>query len=273
MNESLEINIADIIKRKSGRNLPQWQTRLIERLIHQDEINYILRTYGHLDGVQFMEALIEYFQVDIGWEREDRLPTSHGRYIFACNHPLGAFDGICLSYLLGRKYGDVRYVVNDLLFHLKPLQSIFVPVNKLGAQKRESIQRMHEVLMGDLPVGTFPAGICSRFINGRIQDMAWQKSFVNHAITYRRDIVPLHFVGRNSIHFYQIELIRKLFSLKFNVGSALLPDEMFRSKRKNYKVIVGEPIPWQSLKESGEKPIDIAARIRDISYKLRTQSK
>lgn len=263
-----QIDIAQIIAQKTGKKLPNWQAKLLQRLIHEKEINYVLKTYGHLQGVDFLEALVEkHFRINITWKRAEDLPEN-GRCLFVCNHPLGGVDGICLALMLHRKYGDVRYIVNDLLYNLEPLQSVFLPVNKYGTQSKESIARLQEVLKSDVAVGSFPAGLCSRYIDGRVQDIAWRKSFVTQAINYERDVIPLQFVGRNSKHFYLLEYWRTKLGIKLNVGTALLPDEMFRSKGKHYEVIVGEPIAWQKLKESGKKPQEWANEIRQMVHFL-----
>ncbi|SUB78297.1 1-acyl-sn-glycerol-3-phosphate acyltransferase [Porphyromonas macacae] len=262
-----EIHIAQIIEQKTGKKLSRWKARFIERLIHEKEINYILRTYGHLEGAEFLEELVAYFGVGIEWIHPERLPDN-GRCLFVCNHPLGGLDGICLALMLHRKYGSVRYIVNDLLYNLGPLKTLFLPVNKYGSQRREAIERLQAELGGDAPVGSFPAGLCSRYIDGKVQDIPWQKSFVNQAITYERDIVPLRFEGKNTRHFYLLEYWRTKLGIKLNLGTALLPDEMFRSKKKKFKILVGEPIAWQSLKESGKKAQVLADEIRSISYSL-----
>lgn len=268
MQEKQHIHIGEIIQRLSGRKLPQPLIRLLERLIHQDEINDILDRYGHLEGVDFMTALVGYFHVDIDWNGADRLPSDK-RCLFVSNHPLGGLDGICLSHLIGSHYdSDVRYIVNDILFHLRPLRKIFVPVNTRGRQKRESIDRLQEALESDLPVITFPAGFCSRLIEGKVQDTPWKKSFVRQAYASKRDIVPLFFDGLNSTRFYRIERLRQLLGLKFNIGMALLPDEMFRSKGRRFRVFAGRPIPWQSLASAPRDTAEQALHIRSLAYDL-----
>ncbi|MGP1379676.1 MAG: 1-acyl-sn-glycerol-3-phosphate acyltransferase [Porphyromonas gingivalis] len=268
MQEKQHIHIGEIIQRLSGRKLPQPLIRLLERLIHQDEINDILDRYGHLEGVDFMTALVGYFHVDIDWNGVDRLPSDK-RCLFVSNHPLGGLDGICLSHLIGSHYdSDVRYIVNDILFHLRPLRKIFVPVNTRGRQKRESIDRLQEALESDLPVISFPAGFCSRLIEGKVQDTSWKKSFVRQAYASKRDIVPLFFDGLNSKRFYRIERLRQLLGLKFNIGMALLPDEMFRSKGRRFRVFAGRPIPWQSLASAPRDTAEQALHIRSLAYDL-----
>ena len=196
-------------------------------------------------------------------EQIDCRPTS-GAF-----HPLGGLDGICLSHLIGSHYdSDVRYIVNDILFHLRPLRKIFVPVNTRGRQKRESIDRLQEALESDLPVITFPAGFCSRLIEGKVQDTPWKKSFVRQAYASKRDIVPLFFDGLNSKRFYRIERLRQLLGLKFNIGMALLPDEMFRSKGRHFRVFAGRPIPWQSLASAPRDTAEQALHIRSLVYDL-----
>ncbi len=46
-----------------------------------------------------------------------------------------------------------------------------------------------------------------------------------------------------------------------------LPDEMFKSKHKTFKVCFGKPIPWQTF-DSSKKPVEWAEWIKDIVYKL-----
>lgn len=263
----MEIDIVQVITDKTGRTLPPWVGRLLQRLIHEDEINDILRRHGAKKGNDFLVALLEELQVSVRWRNPEHLPE-HGRAIFVCNHPLGAIDGVGLSHLLYERYGDVRYLVNDMLYHLEPLQSIFLPVNTYGTQQRARVEAITEVMKGDIPVGTFPAGYCSRHLEGTVQDRPWQRSFVSLAIAHERDIVPLHFVGRNSRHFYLIDRIRRALGIGFDICTALLPDEMFRARGRSYEVVVGTPISWQTLADSREPLQTLAQQIRQASYDL-----
>lgn len=267
MTEQLEIDVAQIIETKSGRKLPSALVSLVRKLIHEAEINDVLRRLGHKQGLDFVRALLEDFGVELRWRNPERLPQD-GRAIFVSNHPLGAIDGIGITHLLGERYGDVQYLVNDMLYYLQPLRPVFLPVNTYGQQKKEHLERITAVLEGDTPVGTFPAGWCSRYRDGRVQDQAWKHSFVAMAIKHRRDVVPLHFVGQNSRHFYLLDRLRKALGIKFDFCTALLPDEMFRARGKHFEVVVGEPIPWQELASWEGKAQDKAERVRSLSYSL-----
>lgn len=267
MNEAIQINIARIIEQKTGRKLPLGVAPLLRRLIHEREINDILVRHADKQGASFLDALQQEFALDTRWLNPEALPQDR-RVIFACNHPLGGLDGISLAHLLCQHYGDVRYMVSELLYNLKPLQSVFLPVNNYGAQKREQITLLQQAMQSDVPIGTFPAGYCSRHIQGKIQDIDWHRSFISLAKTYQRDIIPLFFVGQNSRHFYLIDRVRKALGIKFDLCTALLPDEMFRGKGKCFRVIVGQAIPWKDLPETPQKAKAFACEIRKQSYAL-----
>ena len=267
MNSELEIHIGKAIEVKTGKKLPNFLVRLLERLIHEREMNTFLRQYGDLDGVSFSKQLLDELNVSVEWKYEERLPLG-SRALFVSNHPLGAIDGISLSYLLGAHYGGVQYLVNDVLYNIKPLQSVFLPVNTYGAQKRESVALLQKALAGNMPIGSFPAGYCSRYYDGTIQDRAWKPSFIKMAIESKRDIVPMRFVGQNSNHFYLIDRVWRKLGAKFDLCTALLPDEMFRARGKSFEVIVGTPISWKVIAESGESAQVWSDRIRTIVHQL-----
>lgn len=270
MSAPLQINIGEILEAKTGKKLPRPLVYLLERLIHQKSLNTFLKDNNNKEGLALLDAFLEKQNIELNWINEKKLPQN-GRCIFVCNHPLGAIDGIGIASLLSHKYSDVRYLVNDILCNVTPLRKIFLPINTLGSQKKENISKLKEAMLSNLPICSFPAGYCSRIIDGKIRDRAWQKSFVTQAIEYDRDIVPLYFDGRNSRHFYIIESIRKQLKIKIDLGSALLPDEMFRAKNKTFNVIVGDRISHKRLKDCGRKPIEIAQDIRKSVYKLHTE--
>lgn len=137
-----------------------------------------------------------------------RLPDAAARrVIYISNHPLGGLDGIALIDMVAAHHGvEPWFVVNDLLMAVKPLQRVFLPVNKHGRQTREEGAVIDAALSGDRPVIIFPAGLVSRRQgDGSIADLEWKKRFVNMAIKYRRDIIPLHFSGHNSNFFITLQ--------------------------------------------------------------------
>lgn len=266
-----QIDIKQVLRQKApsaARKIPGFMVDYLIRTIHQDELNEILRRYHDKDGVAFMQELIGYFDLNLELVNEENIPAE-GRYIFASNHPLGGLDGICLSAIIGGRFdGKIRYLVNDLLLYLSNLRSIFVPINKHGAQGKKNAELIEKAYASDNQIITFPAGLCSRKQNGKIQDTEWKKSFIQKAVEYRRDIVPVFFEGRNSNFFYRLANMRKALGIKMNYEMIYLPDEMFKSKHKTYSIHFGKPIPWQTF-DSSRKPAEWAEWVKEIVYNLK----
>ena len=266
-----QIDIKQVLRQKApsvARKIPGFMVDYLIRTVHQDELNEILRRYHDKDGVAFMQELIGYFDLNLELVNEENIPAE-GRYIFASNHPLGGLDGICLSAIIGGRFdGKIRYLVNDLLLYLSNLRSIFVPINKHGAQGKKNAELIEKAYASDNQIITFPAGLCSRKQNGKIQDTEWKKSFIQKAVEYRRDIVPVFFEGRNSNFFYRLANMRKALGIKMNYEMIYLPDEMFKSKHKTYSIHFGKPIPWQTF-DSSRKPAEWAGWGKEIVYNLK----
>lgn len=262
-----QIDIKQVLRQKApsvARKIPGFMVDYLIRTVHQDELNEILRRYHDKDGVAFMQELIGYFDLNLELVNEENIPAE-GRYIFASNHPLGGLDGICLSAIIGGRFdGKIRYLVNDLLLYLSNLRSIFVPINKHGAQGKKNAELIEKAYASDNQIITFPAGLCSRKQNGKIQDTEWKKSFIQKAVEYRRDIVPVFFEGRNSNFFYRLANMRKALGIKMNYEMIYLPDEMFKSKHKTYSIHFGKPIPWQTF-DSSRKPAEWAEWVKEIA--------
>ena len=181
---------------------------------------------------------------------------------------MGAIDGVTLGMILGKRYdGKIKYLVNDLLMNLEGLAPLCVPINKLGKQARNLPQVIDEAFRSDDQIIMFPAGICSRRINGEIKDLPWNKTFITKSVETKRAVVPIHFIGQNSDRFYTIAEWCKRLHLKFNLAMLFLPDEMYRSQHGKYKVIIGRPIPYTVFDKS-RSPMQWAQYVKEQVYKL-----
>ena len=251
---------------------PRFVIDYLKRKIHLDELNEILTIYADKYGVDFMEAVVGYFNLHLDVAGLENISTD-GRYIFASNHPLGGLDGICLSAAIGKRFDkQIKYVVNDVLYFIKNLQPIFLPVNKYGKQSRENTATINEAYNSDDQIITFPAGICSRRIKGKIYDLPWQKNFIQKAIESKRDVVPVHFNGKNSNFFYRFANIRKRLGIKFNVELIFLPDEMFKNKGETFSITIGEPIPYTHF-DSTKNAKQWGEYVKERSYSLAKTNK
>lgn len=268
---NLRVDVRSVIKSKNPdllRYIPGFIINWVERLICQDEINNILDKYGNLKGVPFATATLRELNATYSVSGIDKI-ANKGRYIIVSNHPLGGFDGIILMDIFGNYFDNkIRFVVNDLLSAVEPLKPIFLPVNKFGKQSVEIAEKIHQEYASDNQIITFPAGLCSRLINGRIIDLEWKKSFVNQAIKYKRDIIPIYFDGKNSNFFYRFANIRKKLGIKFNYELILLPREMFKQRGGKFNIYIGDPIHCEELAHNGT-PAEWTAKIRKTVYSLK----
>lgn len=254
--------------RGKARFVPSFIFKYLERLIHQDELNELLRNNYPLRGADFCDGVINDLKVNLTLRGTENLPTN-GRALFVSNHPLGGLDGVTMISWLTRHYSQpVKFVVNDLLMAIEPLRECFVPINKLGSQSRDTAKNLDAVLATEVPLVIYPAGLVSRLHDdGTIADLKWQKMFINKAIESRRDIIPVHFSGTNSQSFYRIARLRERLGIRFNFEMALLPREVFRARGRNFTLTVGKPISWRSL-QGGAKADNEAGEIRQTVYSI-----
>ena len=250
--EKMKIDVAKVLKDKGIRHAPGFVVRYLRRIVHEDEVNGYLRDLGHLPTLEFVSAFLKRMDISCRTEGMERLDP-HGRYIFASNHPFGGLDGMMLADVVAKYFGDVRVVVNDILMNIEPLRPIFVPVNKHGRQNPEYSRLFAEAFESDVPIVTFPAGLCSRRIRGRVTDLPWKPNFIRRAIAERRDVVPVFFEGELSNFFYRLSNIRKMLGVKANIEMLYLVDEMFRQSGRSFTIRIGEPVPWQQIAD-GQRP-------------------
>jgi 1-acyl-sn-glycerol-3-phosphate acyltransferase len=266
-----KINIREIFKEKNpavAKFIPGFIYRYIERVVHQKEINDALPVLGNKMGLDFANAVIEMFKVKISVKGEENIPKE-GRYIFVANHPLGGLDGLVFAKVVGEKHPNLQFLVNDILMNLKNLEPIFAPVNKHGKQSVQYVKRIEEIYKSDAQVLNFPAGMCSRKINGKITDLEWMKSFVTKAVQHKRDVVPVFVDGTNSKFFYNLSNIRTKLGVKANLEMFYLPDEMFKQKGKTITLTFGKPIPYSTFDKSCS-PLEWAQKVKEHVYEITT---
>lgn len=270
----MKIDIAKVIRDKNPKLLkiiPPFIIRWLGRLIHQEEINDALEKYGHKKGEQFASDTLKELGIKYKVVGQERVDLSK-RYIVVSNHPLGGLDGIVMIEFFSQLFGNVKFVVNDLLYHVEPLKPIFIPVNKYGRQSTETAKMVQEEYSSDTQILYFPAGICSRKIDGKIQDPEWRASYINQAIKYKRDILPIFFDGKNSPSFYRIANIREKLRIKFNFETVLLPKEMFKKRGEEFTIFIGEPFSYEEL-TSYKNRRELNRKIRERVYSLKSDKR
>lgn len=264
------IDIDRVLREKAGskaKYVPRFLVSYLKHIVHQDELNVFLRESKDRVGVDFLKACMDFLDTKIVVKGEENLPDGK-LCTFVSNHPLGGQDGISLGYILGTHYqGKVKYMVNDLLMNLRGLAPLCIPINKTGKQAKEFPRMVEAGFASDNQMIVFPAGLCSRRQKGVIRDLEWKKTFVVKSVEHQRDVVPIHFEGRNSDFFYNLANVCKALGIKFNIAMLYLADEMLKNRHKTFTVTIGKPIPWQTFDKS-RTPQQWAQYVKDIVYKL-----
>lgn len=249
MKKVKQIDLEEVIRSKNPgllKVLPGFVLRYIKNIVHQDEFNDFLRRTKDVYAHDFVGAALKNFQINVISEGLENIPEKGG-CIVVCNHPLGGIDGIAVMNEVGKRRGDIKAMVNDILMNLENLSSLLIPVNKHAKNAIENIRRIDKAYASDECIIIFPAGLVSRRQNGKIKDLPWKKSFITKAIKYKRSIIPVHINAKNSNFFYNLASLRKKLGIKANIEMFYLVDEVYKQKGKFIKLTIGAPIPYETF--------------------------
>lgn len=255
-------------KNKLVKNLPGIIVRRIEKLVHQDRINEAIEKDKDKYGVDFIKGNLEYLNTKIIIRGLENVPDE-GRFIYACNHPLGGIDFYAAIVAAYEKHPNIKVIANEILMALHNLRTIFLPVSVFSKNGKKAREAIHEVLKSDdRQLMTFPAGEVARKYNGKLDDGKWHPGFIKHAVEYKRDIIPVFINSENSKRFYRLANFRRKIGLKANLELFLLPDELFRKENQSIPVIFGKPVSYKSFTKKDNYTLQ-AEEIKKIVYDLK----
>ncbi|MEO9477271.1 MAG: 1-acyl-sn-glycerol-3-phosphate acyltransferase [Cyclobacteriaceae bacterium] len=256
--------------RDKNKNLARWMPgfilNYIKRIVHEDDLNGGMARVGHFEGLDFVNASLNFFNARVEAHGIENIPQTGG-CILASNHPLGGLDGMAFMKAVSQTRTDMKFLVNDILMNIKNLHAVFLPVNKHGTNPRKGLQLIDEAYASDEATLIFPAGLVSRKIDGQIQDLQWHKSFIGKAIQHKKDIIPVYIDGKNSSFFYNLSRLRSRLGIKANIEMFYLADEMFKQSGKTIKVFFGKPIPYTHFDKSKNQK-EWAETVRKKAYQL-----
>lgn len=220
------------------------------QLLNISALNKIYNRQKHLTDLEFINALLDEFEVNFEIPEEDlrRIPKT-GAFITVSNHPLGGIDGILLLKILLELRPDFKLMGNFLLHRIEPLKPYVMPVNPFEDRKgvksslsgfKTAISHIRE----GHPLGIFPAGEVSTQKEGQLLiDRPWEEAAMKLAQKAGVPIVPIYFHGRNSKTFY------RMAKMSDTLRTAKLPSELLTQKERLIKVRIGNPISVEDQKE------------------------
>jgi putative hemolysin len=238
----------------------------LRSILHEKDINNCLKFCGDVQGIEFIDSVLKFFEVHAETVCKEVLPED--RYIFVANHPMGGLDGLAFVSAIHKLFPkcDPRILVNSILLLIENFKPTFISIDKHRRQSRKSTELINHSYASDQQMLLFPAGTVSIRDKGQIVDESWQHNFVKKAIHYQRNIVPVYIGCKNTDRFYTCANIRRSLGISFDVESIFLPDEMFKQRGKPIQITIGEPISYSNFKNiSASVGADI---VRQEVYKL-----
>ena len=241
---------------------------VLMKVLKISTINKFYKRHKHLKDVDFLDSILEEFQIKFEIPEEDlkRLPKD-GAYITVSNHPLGGIDGILLLKLMLEQRKDFKIIANFLLHRIEPMKPYIMPVNPFEDRKdvKSSIAGFKNSILhlrGGHPLGIFPAGEVSTYRDGKlVVDRPWEESAMKLVKRAEVPVVPIYFHAKNSKLFYKLSKISDTFR------TAKLPSEVLTQKRRIIKVRIGKPISVKDQKEH-EGLADFSDFLRRKTYML-----
>jgi putative hemolysin len=235
--------VAKAIKTEKYGVLGTFSGWLLMKILQISTLNKIYKRNKHLKDLDFLNAILEEFQINFEIPEEDfkRLPKE-GAYITISNHPLGGIDGILLLKLMLEKEPNFKIIANFLLHRIEPMKPYIMPVNPFENHKdtRSSIIGLKETLrhLSDgKPLGIFPAGEVSTYKDGKLMvDKTWEEGAIKVIRKAQVPVVPIYFHAKNSRLFYFLSKISS------TLRTAKLPSELLTQKKRVIKVRIGKPI-------------------------------
>lgn len=229
---------------------------LLKYLFHEAEFKQFERDYPSFKGLDFVEKVLEYF--DFGYQvstlDRERIPVS-GRLVIISNHPIGSLDGLALLKMVSEVRADVKVVANEVLYALKPLRSMLLPVDNMSGKRnrRENLEAIHDYIANEGAVIIFPAGEVSRFGPAGIRDGRWRNGFIKFAERNNAPILPVHISARNSVFFYALSLLAKPLSTLWLIR------EMFKQNNSSMRISVGPAIEADVYQDL---PLTVPGKVR-----------
>ena len=226
------------------------------KVLNISTLNKIYDKKKHLKDLEFINALIEEFEIKFEIPEEDlrRIPKT-GAFITISNHPLGGIDGILLLKLLLEQRPDFKIVANFLLHRIEPLKPFVMPVNPFEDRKDAKssvlgLKTAFKHLQDGHALGIFPAGEVSTYKDDKlVVDRPWEESAMKIVKKAEVPVVPIYFHAKNSKLFY------RLAKMSDTLRTAKLPSELLTQKERLIKVRIGNPISVEDQKEHESLPV------------------
>jgi putative hemolysin len=198
-----------------------------------------------------------------------KIPKS-GPLVVVANHPFGLLDGLVLQDILQRARPDIKLLANDMLCDLPEVRDQLIPVDvfadRASARNVRTVRQTLRWLSEGHGIALFPSGVVSHWNQNerRIADPEWSTFPVRCARVSRSPILPIYFVGRNSLAFHVAGFIHP------RLRTASLPIELLNKRGATVQIRIGKPIAHGELADAADDTAAIA-HVRTRVYLLQNR--
>ena len=237
---------------------------VLKRLLHEREITEFGETYPHVDDIDFVEQVLDYFNISFSVRdcEKENIPAE-GKVVIVANHPIGSLDALALIKLISEVRSDLKVVANQMLMAIKPLNDMLLPVNNMqGGTPKEHLTNIQSHLTQGGAILIFPAGEVSRLRPQGVRDTHWHSGFLRMAKTAQAPILPVFIDAKNSPLFYGVSMLYK------PLATALLVQEMFKQKKAHLPMRIGKLIPHSSYANLNMALPNVVKLIKQHLYRI-----
>ena len=237
-------------------------------MFHESEVRDFEERYSHLQGMDFVEQVLDYFDFTYKVSERDleRIPT-HGKVVIVANHPLGSLDALALLKMVHKVRPDVKVIANQTLDSFKALEPLMLNADNNDANSKTGYEHIIEFMKQDGAIIVFPSGEVSKLGPKGIKDGEWHSGFLTIADSVGSPILPIHINARNSLFFYTIQILAKPLSSLWTIH------EMFKQDSKSLVFRIGERVEHDVYRQKHLTSRASASLFRKHVYALGSNKK
>lgn len=267
-NLTRDISYATSARTKPGRAL----IRMLENVSGRRHLIARANGYEHdiAQGRSFWQVIPERYglSLDITAGALANIPTA-GPLVLIANHPYGILDGLMMGHLLDSIRGDFRILSNAVFRRAEALNKVLLPISfdetkaaiKLNLETRATAL---QYLGQGGAIGIFPGGTVSTSLKpfSRPMDPSWRNFTAKMIAKSNATVVPIYFEGHNSRLF---QIASRIHS---NLRLALLLKEFKSRTDTPVRVVIGQPIPADTIQSLKSDPTAMMETLRQATYAL-----
>ena len=222
-------------------------------------------------GRDFWQVMTERYGIslDVVGGTLDNIPRT-GPLIVVSNHPYGILDGLVMGRILSDRRGrDFRVLAHRIFQRAADLEHVILPIS--FDDTKEALRLNLETrslavayLQSGGAIGIFPGGTVSTSATpfSEPMDPSWRTFTARMIAKSGATVIPVFFEGRNS----------RLFQLASHMHHILRTGMFIREFRakinKPVRIVVGKPIPAETLAQYEKDPKACMDFLRKATYEL-----